>query len=45
MVTAVSEEETGRKALARGAFDCIVNPLDLAYLEKSLGYKIATMLL
>ena len=45
MVTAVNEEETGRQALALGAFDYIVKPLDLAYLEKSLWYKITTMLL
>jgi len=45
MVTAVSEEETGREALALGAFDYIVKPLDLAYLERSLWYKITTMLL
>jgi DNA-binding response OmpR family regulator len=44
MVTGVSEEETGREALALGAFDYIVKPLDLAYLEKSLWHKIATML-
>jgi DNA-binding response OmpR family regulator len=45
VVTAVSEEETGREALALGAFDYIVKPLDLAYLERSLWYKITTMLL
>ncbi len=45
MVTAVNEEETGREALALGAFDYIVKPLDLAYLERSLWYKITTMLL
>jgi CheY-like chemotaxis protein len=45
MVTAVNEEETGRQALALGAFDYIVKPLDLAYLERSLWYKVTTMLL
>jgi DNA-binding response OmpR family regulator len=45
MVTAVNEEETGRTALALGAFDYIVKPLDFAYLEKSLWYKVTTMLL
>ncbi|MBI4536456.1 MAG: response regulator [candidate division NC10 bacterium] len=45
MVTAVNEEETGREALALGAFDYVVKPLDLAYLERSLWYKITTMLL
>jgi CheY-like chemotaxis protein len=45
MVTAVNEEETGREALRLGAFDYIVKPLDLAYLERSLWTKIMTMLL
>jgi two-component system response regulator AtoC len=45
MVTAVNEEEVGRKALEQGAFDYIVKPLDLKYLERSLGYKIMTMLM
>lgn len=45
MVTAVNEEETGRQALQMGAFDYIVKPLDLKYLERSLWYKITTMLL
>jgi DNA-binding response OmpR family regulator len=45
MVTGVNEEETGRQALKAGAFDYIVKPLDLEYLERSLWYKITTMLL
>jgi len=45
MVTAVNEEEVGRKALEQGAFDYIVKPLDLKYLERSLWYKITTMLM
>ena len=45
MVTAVNEEEVGRRALQMGAFDYIVKPLDLKYLERSLWYKITTMLL
>jgi DNA-binding response OmpR family regulator len=45
MVTAVNEEETGREALQLGAFDYIVKPLDLDYLERSLWYKVTTMLL
>jgi CheY-like chemotaxis protein len=45
MVTAVNEEETGRQALALGAFDYVVKPLDLTYLERSLWYKVTTMLL
>ena len=45
MVTAVNEEDVGRQALELGAFDYIVKPLDLKYLERSLWYKITTMLL
>ncbi len=45
MVTAVSEEDTGRQALKLGAFDYITKPLDLKYLERSLWYKITTMTL
>jgi DNA-binding response OmpR family regulator len=45
MVTAVNEEETGREALQMGAFDYITKPLDLTYLERSLWYKITTMIL
>lgn len=45
MVTGVNEEEAGRQALKAGAFDYIVKPLDLEYLERSLWYKITTMLL
>jgi len=45
MVTGIREEEVGREALQAGAFDYIVKPLDLQYLEKSLWYKITTMTL
>lgn len=45
MVTAVNEEATGRQALELGAFDYIVKPLDLEYLERSLWYKVTTMML
>jgi DNA-binding response OmpR family regulator len=45
MVTGIREEEVGREALRAGAFDYIVKPLDLQYLEKSLWYKITTMTL
>jgi DNA-binding response OmpR family regulator len=45
MVTALHEEETGRMALARGAFDYITKPLDLQYLERSLWTKIMLMTL
>lgn len=45
MVTGVNEEEIGRQAMALGAFDYIVKPLDLQYLERSLWYKITMMTL
>ena len=45
MVTAANEEAIGRQAMALGAFDYIVKPLDLSYLEQSLWYKITTMTL
>ena len=45
MVTGVNGEDVGRKALEQGAFDYIVKPLDLKYLERSLWYKITTMLM
>lgn len=45
MVTAVNEEDTGRDALRLGAFDYIVKPLNFEYLERSLWYKVTTMLL
>lgn len=45
MVTGVNEEEIGRQAMALGAFDYIVKPLDLPYLERSLWYKITMMTL
>jgi DNA-binding response OmpR family regulator len=45
MVTAVNEEETGRQALKLGAFDYITKPMNFQYLERSLWYKITTMIL
>ncbi len=45
MVTGLQEEAIGRQAMRDGAFDYIVKPLDLQYLEKSLWYKITTMTL
>lgn len=44
MTTGVNEEAVGRKALELGAFDYIVKPLDMTYLERSLWHKIMTML-
>lgn len=43
MITAVLEEETGRKALRLGADDYITKPLDIDYLETSLLAKLATL--
>ncbi len=43
MVTGVDEEAIGRQAMALGAFDYIVKPLDLPYLEQSLWYKLTMM--
>ena len=45
MVTAANEEAIGRQAMELGAFDYIVKPLDLPYLEQSLWYKITMMTL
>jgi CheY-like chemotaxis protein len=42
MITGVNEEAIGRQAMALGAFDYIVKPLDLPYLERSLWYKLTT---
>ena len=43
MVTGVNEEAIARQAMALGAFDYIVKPLDLPYLEQSLWYKLTMM--
>ena len=45
MVTGVNEEAIGRQAMALGAFDYIVKPLDLPYLERTLWYKLTMMTL
>ena len=45
MVTAANEEAIGRQAMELGAFDYIVKPLDLPYLEQILWYKLTTMTL
>lgn len=44
MITAVNENETGRKCLELGAFDYITKPLDLDYLEKVLMVKLIDFL-
>ena len=43
MVTAMADEELGRNALASGAFDYIMKPFDLEYLEKVLWWKLQMM--
>ena len=45
MVTAVSEENTGREALRMGAYDYITKPLDFDYLERVLWVKMTMMTL
>ena len=45
MITGIQEEVVGREAMQTGAFDYITKPLNLDYLEKSLWYKITTMIL
>jgi DNA-binding response OmpR family regulator len=43
MVTAVFDEEVGKKALKLGADDYITKPLDMSYLETSLMVKLSTL--
>jgi CheY-like chemotaxis protein len=43
MTTGVNEEAVGRQAVELGAFDYIVKPLDMTYLERSLWHKVMTM--
>ena len=40
MITAVDDEETGKKCIELGAYDYIVKPLSLDYLEKVLTVKL-----
>lgn len=40
MITAVNQEETGKKCFELGAYDYIVKPLGLDYLEKVLFVKL-----
>ena len=44
MITALQEEELGRKALKLGAADFITKPVDFEYLDTSLLLKLSTML-
>jgi DNA-binding response OmpR family regulator len=43
MVTAQTDEESGRFALSNGAFDYIIKPFDFEYLEKVLWWKLKLM--
>ncbi len=45
ITTVANEQEIAREAMGLGAFDYIVKPLDLDYLERVLWYKISTMTL
>lgn len=45
MLTAVNDREIGRQSLQSGAFDYLVKPIDLKYLERVLWYKVAAMTL
>lgn len=40
MITGYSDEEVGRQAMAMGAFDYILKPFDLDYLERVLWWKL-----
>ena len=44
MVTALQEEEIGRKALKLCAVDYLTKPIDFEYLETSLTIKLSAML-
>jgi CheY-like chemotaxis protein len=41
MVTAATDIETSRRALAYGAFDYVVKPVDVTYLERSVATALA----
>ncbi len=43
MITGYPEEEVTKEAIKEGAYDYIIKPFDLAYLELSLLSKIAMM--
>ena len=40
MVSATADEDVARRTLAQGAFDYIVKPVDLSYLERSLDTAV-----
>ncbi len=44
MITALQEEELGRRALKLGASDFITKPVDFQYLDKTLLFKLSAML-
>lgn len=43
MATAVTDEETAKRALEQGAYDYVVKPFDLNYLETVLMVKMAEL--
>ena len=40
MITAVKDDDTGRRCIELGAYDYITKPLDLEYLETVLLLKL-----
>jgi DNA-binding response OmpR family regulator len=44
MITGVDDQEIGRHAMKLGAYDYIVKPLDLEYLEKALWWQLKLIL-
>ena len=42
MVSGTTDTETAKRALAYGAFDCVVKPIDFEYLTRSLEAAIIT---
>ncbi|MBU1999123.1 MAG: response regulator [Candidatus Omnitrophica bacterium] len=44
MITGYPDEERAKKALKLGAYDYIIKPFDLAYLELSLNTKLIKMI-
>jgi DNA-binding response OmpR family regulator len=45
MLTGVLDREIGSQSLRGGAFDYLVKPIDLQYLDRVLWYKVAAMTL
>lgn len=43
MITGITDQATGKKALEMGAFDYITKPLELKYLEEVVWWKLQMM--